>query len=285
MDELRIMLKQFEAVNTADAYHVGFMTDWRSMGEVAEVLTELQYTHVCPVVWYKQDQNTVGDPGNLTYALEMVVLGRKARSNCKAFTNLDTNPARRHNMILGSTQRKYLVRDDGVTKVNPTQKNGEVYEWFLKCFCKPGDTQVIAGTGAGGEVVPGLEFGCSIQGLDIDEVQIDYLAKRLGTLDHERDVEAANEKERQEQREFLAEEKKLRKLKRDNPPCPVCGCSLATDPKVETDYACVHCQAPMHFDCGHKVAQDESGTQERMCGAESCMALDTAWVPNKRQKT
>ena len=282
-EELRLLLLQFSVVNEAQSYHVGLMVDYTRIGDVTvvAVMEEMDFTNISPVVWYKQDGNYVGSPASLTFACEFLVVARHQRPGFKAYTNLDQNPLLRHNIILGSTNRKYLMRDDGCTKVNPTQKNGEVYRWFLDRFCKPGDTQMICGTGAGGEVVAGLEFGCPIVGLDTDAEQLDCLSRHLAVRTwqvkaiEQAEIALAEKKEAKEAaQKQLEEEEKV-------PECVVCEKSENSDPPSPPDSACFYCRSTMHKQCGTPCHEN---AMEAYCAGESCNEAETKWIAIKKPR-
>lgn len=284
-DELTQMIENFEAVSAVGAYVIGFWCHWGQLGMIQELLKNHQFTLISPITWYKNDQNYVGGQDAFTFATETLVCARKIRrQGASLYVNMDKNPVKRHNIIIGPTQSsKDYLKDENGRKINPCQKPTYLFKTFLGWFARPGDTVVIVGTGAGGEVQAAIEFGVNVKGFETDDRQIKALAGHLTTVEFQMKKSVRADKLKKKQHAAAAEDLLVEaEDAEDNDDvsmsCHVCDIAHS---EQELDYMCPKCGSSIHTDC---AAIDAGADGKSVCKDKKCKGDLPTWRPAKKAK-
>jgi hypothetical protein len=168
------ILAEFIFLNTGDFYVALFFVGEKEIGVVSEALTQKGFTPQ-PLFWYKVDLNTAGDPGRWTQAVECAVLGILSTSAGSRNVQMShpRDPTCRHNIVHGPALHKLSKNycADGVRVINQHEKPEYVVQAMLGPYIKPGDTVIVGGSGAGGEVRGLLALGVHVIGFENDETQ------------------------------------------------------------------------------------------------------------------
>jgi hypothetical protein len=188
-EEIQTALRSFAAINTQSSWFVSLNCDIKAVGDVTKALEEEGYNNITPVAWIKEGFNQVCPQSQLLKAFETIVTARISRTPEVAFSNLDQDPSKRHNIIMGPPNRNYQLRPDG-KKVNPTEKPEYVFRWFLDRFARPGEWVLICGAGAGEEVRAAIKAGFNVVAIDSDKEQCQLLHNQMTTMEA-RDQQAA----------------------------------------------------------------------------------------------
>lgn len=167
------ILAEFNYINTGDFCVALFFVGESEIGIVKEALVSKGFTPQ-PLYWYKYDLNTAGDPGRWTQAVENAVIG-VIGSNESRSSQMSHNrdPTYRHNIVVGPalhTLSKHYGRE-GVSVINMHEKPEYVVQSMLGPYLKPGDSVIVAGSGAGGEVRGLLSLGVHVVGFENDQRQ------------------------------------------------------------------------------------------------------------------
>ena len=80
---------------------------------------------------------------------------------------MPADPLQRHNIIIGPKMGKRAV-DVDEKEINVCEKPAYLSEWILRKLTKPGDTVVVAGFGAGGDLRGALNAGCNVLAIEQD---------------------------------------------------------------------------------------------------------------------
>jgi hypothetical protein len=176
-------LKQFNAVNTKESCVVIMKHHVLNSEATVAAYEQTGIVKATPLIWWKVSQNMVGDPTDLVPAFEMLHIGFKSKAGHPVHTNMSKNPLERHNVITGTAQTVRKQHPGDGTLVNPCETPGYVIQWALDRWCQRGDTIVVVGSGAGGDVRGALEWGVNVVGIDSDAKQVQFLRNDLMTLD------------------------------------------------------------------------------------------------------
>ena len=177
------LLVAFRAVQAKEAWFALFWAHWSSLETLFHALADNGYTDVCQIVWYKQNHLAVGRPDMHVNAVENCISARYTggkRENLHTFMN--PNPTKRHNVILADRCRDFLLNDRS-EKVNVCQKPLDMYRQLLPLYVKKGDTMMVGGFGAGGEIAAGIDMGLNVVAFEKDKVQFKEVAKWLRNYD------------------------------------------------------------------------------------------------------
>jgi hypothetical protein len=99
------------------------------------------------VFWYKTDQNVVGAPHDLTFAVEVMLLGiKRSREDGENRCKLDNNPTKRHNIIMGPAIHT-MRKDTHGTVINAHEKPDYVSGWVAERWLMPFDWVIVIGGG------------------------------------------------------------------------------------------------------------------------------------------
>lgn len=260
-------------------HHVGFWCYWKQLGMLAEVLESEGYTGISTVYWYKDDQTVVGKETNLTFAVEIMVVASFRIGSNIPYYNFSQNPRERHNFIQSPGLHKYLQYLDKPSQpiVNPCQKPVAVAKWFFERYVRFGGTVVIAGTGAGGEVLSALECGLNVIGMDTDAEQLKVLAAHIDTFATRKAAEAAAAKKATAAKNLakdLDEAAEKPEAADDAVYCQTCG---AMKQPSDTELACAECQLPQCQSCGYARNAKKTAENRVLCG--KCKGKKSGPIP------
>lgn len=257
------MLKQFDAINTNTANHFVLLNcDWRKTEVPNSVLLEAQYK-VNPVFWYKNDQNVVGDNKDLTYAVEMLLIGFKRGTGSEAVAMMDKDPTKRHNLIQGPALHTMSRYADG-SVVNPHEKPEYIAKWVVDRYVMPRDWVVIVGAGAGGDARGYIKAGVNVVLIENDPKQYEFLCANMATLQADEEVKDAKQ---QKQAAKLAAKSAESSTSSEALPalCPGCGTAREKEPWL----FCVACNDSCCRACIHVALGVDPATAEPLC-SEGC---------------
>lgn len=268
-DDLVTILQQFSAINSNDHHTVAFWVDWRDAGRYNDVLVAQGYRAPFKFTWYKNDQNVVGDPANITLACEMLIIAQKKSSGSGSLPNyMSANPLERHNIICGPGLHKYHMHPDG-HKVNCCQKPPYVMEKICRMYTRPGDNVVVIGSGAGGEVFGALQARCQVVAIDNDARQVDWMGGHLATFDAAEDQRVERDDRRQARAAAQQANAPPSGGGASAPNMREClGCGL--EHNNEDMYLCAACGNPVCNDCR------SSSLHGIACSSGCAKALDDA---------
>jgi hypothetical protein len=136
---------------------------------VQKVVVDLNFKHIQVLTWYKSGFNQVTGPAcTFLPATEMAIIGFQGNPTTAAqYINMPADPLQRHNIIIGPTMGKRDVVSHE-NEINPSEKPMYAAEWILRKLTKPGDTVIVAGFGAGGDLRGALNAGCNGFGIEKD---------------------------------------------------------------------------------------------------------------------
>ncbi len=147
---------------------------------VKAALVEQNYNNIQPLIWYKENQNTIpGGTELFTWAFEVMVVAFMGPQRTSA-RNLPKSPLERHNVIVGP-QITDKYKADG-----QPLNNHEKPAWISRLLCTlvvpPGGNVIVLGAGAGGDVIGALAYGASVVACEVDQRQFTHLRARLEDL-------------------------------------------------------------------------------------------------------
>ena len=159
---------------------------WCSPFELAlvkKVMMDLNFKYIQVLTWYKSGYNQVSGPAcTFLPATEMAIIGFQGNPSTAAqYLNMPADPLQRHNVIIGPKMGKRAIDAEG-KEINQTEKPMYLSEWILRKLTKPGDTVVVAGFGAGGDLRGALNAGCNVFGIEKDIRQFNAVKRMLPTF-------------------------------------------------------------------------------------------------------
>ena len=139
------------------------------------------FADVTSLTWYKTNQTNEGSAQSWVPSTEELVIGYYGGSKNVPWNNLDPSPMYRHNVLHGPNVAHRLTNDNSMI-VNRHEKP----TWLARKICSihgnPGDTVLVLGAGAGGEVVGCLAAGMNVLAFESDASQYPYLKARVEVL-------------------------------------------------------------------------------------------------------
>jgi hypothetical protein len=151
------------------------------LGLVRKVLTEMNFKHIQLLTWYKHNSNHMSGPAmSFLHATEVCIIAYAGKmESAPEFLNMPSDPLKRHNIIIGPRMGKKSVDVEG-KEVNPCEKPDYLSEWILRKVTKPGDTVLVAGFGAGGDMRGAINAGCNVIGIEQDKRQFNAVTRTIG---------------------------------------------------------------------------------------------------------
>ena len=267
-EDLRNVLSSLQSIMKKEYHHVGFWCYWKQLAELASVLEEKGYTGISTVYWHKSNQTVVGAVENLTYSVEVMLVATFKRPGATPYFCFSDDPRERHNFIETPTMSQYLHYTDRNNngKVNVTQKPVEVAKWFFQRYCRFGATVLIAGTGAGGEVVAALECGLNVIGFDTDKEQIDALAAHIETLEAREAKKKADAEKEAAAKKGSQEVSALTEFQTSQKTVAACETCGAKKEEGEPELICENCGTPQCQKCGYKPDLEKTDENRIFCG-------------------
>ena len=167
-DELVTLLRGFLFLKSGEnLVSVVLWVNLVETGLVKKVLTELNFKHIQSLTWYKSGFNTVSGPAcTFLPATEVAIIAFHGDIKMAVHSiNMPSDPLQRHNIIIGPKMGKRAV-DVDEKEINVCEKPAYLSEWILRKLTKPGDTVIVAGFGAGGDLRGALNAGCNVLGIE-----------------------------------------------------------------------------------------------------------------------
>ena len=94
------------------------------------------------------------------------------------YLNMPMDPLQRHNIIIGPKMGKRAV-DTAQVEIKPCEKPAYLAECILRRLTKPGDTVIVTGFGAGGDLKGALNAGCHVLVIEQDTRQFNAVKRML----------------------------------------------------------------------------------------------------------
>ena len=141
---------------------------------VHEGLLEAGFADIQKLTWCKSDAQVMqGVTTRWVSADETIIVAHVGQRGTAAEAQLsfDPNPLKRYNWFLGPTQKTKLRNELGAP-VNVYEKPPWLSEFIGSHYVKPGDTCIVLGAGAGGDVKGLVNLGCDVIAFENDERQI-----------------------------------------------------------------------------------------------------------------
>ena len=145
---------------------------------IMTALEQHKYQQFQHLFWYKgRDHATPTPVRSYTNSVEMLTLGffPDART---PYCDMNTDPRKRHNYINTPPPADMVKNTDG-KYVNPTQKPRAILRKLVKNHVRPGDTVLVVGAGAGGDVLGCLDADVNVVAVESDKLQYEYLRATL----------------------------------------------------------------------------------------------------------
>ena len=149
-------------------------------GLVQKIMKVQGFKHIQVLTWYKSGYNQVSGPA-CTYlpATETAIIAFHGDvATAVRYLNMPLDPLQRHNIIIGPKMGKRAV-DTAQVEINPCEKPAYLAECILRRLTKPGDTVVVAGFGAGGDLKGALNAGCNVFAIEQDKRQFNAVKRML----------------------------------------------------------------------------------------------------------
>lgn len=177
---LNNVLKQVDALNGQDDYTCAMPCKPTDISLVTECLTNRGFVNITYLYWHKTGHSTPTPNLKYTSSVEVIVLGFK-RTIQRCYTNLNSDPAKRHNFFEMKAVTARLKDEDG-KDCNPTEKPWGLAKGLAECHCAPGDTVLVIGAGAGGDMFGAASAGRRVIAVEKDERQFKILCKQMSQL-------------------------------------------------------------------------------------------------------
>ena len=150
------------------------------LGLVKKVMTDNDFKHYQVLTWYKSGFNQVSGPAcTFLPTTEVAIIAFHGNvSTASQYLTMPIDPLQRHNIIIGPKMGKRALDLLGA-EINPCEKPAYLAEWILRKITKPGDTVVVAGFGAGGDLRGALNAGCNVFAIEQDVHQLTSVKRML----------------------------------------------------------------------------------------------------------
>ena len=174
------------AINNAKECHIILIVDICDVSKFRQALLEAQYRDIDILTWVKSDVYQVKSvPPNQRYvrATETILIARSPakilgeRIAEKSRFYIDNNPKRRYDFFMGPDQADLQKHNSSI--LNKYEKPEWLASFLAKPFVKQGDTALVFGGGAGGDVAGLLDIGLNVVCLENDNTQYYGLQARF----------------------------------------------------------------------------------------------------------
>ena len=185
MEELSKLLEGFRFATNAPVHTIIM---WCEVGQVGAIRALLQspeqgYVNVQPFYWYQPDKNVTGPVYRRTPAVEVFLVAHKGlHSGFGAQFNLNKDPVKRHNQIIGPS-RRVLTKDPSTgLPINIHEKPDWLSQAILADYTRPGQWIFVGGFGAGGDVRGALGAGLNVVAIENDPKQFQATVATMRTF-------------------------------------------------------------------------------------------------------
>jgi hypothetical protein len=267
-------LKSFAAINSGTNWIAICNCAYDQTAVVKQCMLDLNFTEITPIFWHKPGHNQAGNPAVFVQAVEVMMFGYKAGpgGNTHPGRHVDKNPTKRHNFMsmkgVHSTARKTF---EGKA-VNVYEKPEGIGQWFANRYLTPGDTVIVCGAGAGGDVRGYLNAGMNVIAIENDPLQCKFLDSFFQTWTPTAPTDDKDEKEG-DQSGAGGDSAGAASAEGAPESCPCCGCTLS---ETRLSRVCSQCNSAMCDACSKPVdpANDAAGLQcLGVCDAEALAAF------------
>ena len=180
-EELKTLIEGFMYLKgTKTLVTVVLWSNVFELGLVKKVLADMNFKHIQVLTWYKHNLNHVaGTTMSFLHASEVCIIAHAGKMEAAAeFLNMPSDPLQRHDVIIGPRKGKKSLDVEG-KEINPYEKPDYLSEWILRKVTKPGDTVLVAGFGAGGDLRGALNAGCNVIGIEQDKRQFNAVKRTI----------------------------------------------------------------------------------------------------------
>ena len=184
VNQLMEIMKAMAMRNTMDKWNVVLIINPLRYHVVHEALGRAGFNDIQKLTWCKSNAQTMdGTTLRFTAADETIVVAhyglRHSASDCQV--KFDNDPTRRFSWFIGPTQKtKLRHQSSSGAVVNVYEKPPWLAEFLAGHYVKPGDTCVVFGAGAGGDVKGLLNLGCDVIAFENDEQQqVAFIAEMM----------------------------------------------------------------------------------------------------------
>lgn len=150
---------------------------------VHDALKAVGFRDIQQLTWCKGDAQVMqGITSRWVSATETIIVAHYGTrvSASDAQLAFDPNPLKRYNWFIGPTQKTKLKHlESGGEVVNVYEKPPWLAEFVAGHYVKPGDTCLVFGAGAGGDVKGLLNLGCDVIAFENDKRQMTALCAEL----------------------------------------------------------------------------------------------------------
>ena len=178
-DQLTQVISRVRAVVNKSAWVYVCYYPSRKIDQIMEVLTNANFPDLAELFWYKTNQVSDSLGKNFIWAMEHLIVGFFGGRNNVPWP-FGPNTYDRHNLLVGPNVNARLMNDQ--VPVNRHEKPAWITRLLAASFCSPGDTVLVLGAGAGGDVAGLLAAGMNVIGLENDPAQFPFLSGRINTL-------------------------------------------------------------------------------------------------------
>ena len=174
------MLKQFDAIQSADSYVVLFWHNPEDTKLVHEVMRDRNLQDIENIYWYKPEHIVAQQTNRYVKAVETGSIGFYPNANAVTW-HVSQDPKQRHNLFQTKSVRLYAKGTDN-NPINVTEKPWKLAHHYMSQFCNPKSNVCVVGAGAGGDCVGGILSALNVYGVELDETQFKSLYGHLHNI-------------------------------------------------------------------------------------------------------
>jgi hypothetical protein len=191
-DEWRSILQDLRHLSGGIGWAIAIYLMPEMYSLIFNVLKECAFVGITPFYWIKTDTNHNGAPSQFLNAVQMLVVASSSSEHLKLQKGFPVNPHHRLNSRFAHGVRTPYKHSRTGQVLNPTEKPGEIAEFFCNMYLRGLRTQraIVLGSGAGGDVMGVLRAGYNVIYIDSDKDQQEQLAQRIRvkqqTMEHQK---------------------------------------------------------------------------------------------------
>lgn len=167
--------------NNSHEFVVIIILDVAQVHEYSEALLQAKFDNLTSITWLKSDVHavkSVAPTQHYVKATEQILIakspakastGRGGRKHQYARHFVDSNPKRRYDFFLGPDEPKKEKFNNDI--LNKTQKPAWLANYLAKPYVGFGDTALVFGAGAGGDIAGLLNLGLNVIALESNDTQ------------------------------------------------------------------------------------------------------------------
>ena len=167
--------------NNSHEFVVIIILDVAQVHGYSEALLQAKFDNLTSITWLKSDVHavkSVAPTQHYVKATEQILIakspakastGRGGRKHQYARHFVDSNPKRRYDFFLGPDEPKKEKFNNDI--LNKTQKPAWLANYLAKPYVGFGDTALVFGAGAGGDIAGLLNLGLNVIALESNDTQ------------------------------------------------------------------------------------------------------------------